>query len=243
MITDRILRLLFPPKCEACLQPLDWYTCEKDTVLCPSCLARLQSERALTCDQCAKRVDECTCMPSLLSRAGCKGFYKLVKYYPNRNDYVQNRLLYTVKKQRAPRIHFFFAHQLAPAVNLCRQTAGEDSLLLTYLPRNPRSERKSGTDQARMLAEALSIETEIPFKSVFSRKRRGGVAQKKLSRKERIDNAQKVFEIAGEIDLKGTTVILVDDIVTTGSSMAAGVRLLRECGAKNIFCLAVAVDQ
>ena len=239
---DRILRLLFPPKCEGCLEPLDWYTCESDTVLCKSCLARFESERAMICDQCNKRMDECGCMPTLLAKTGCKAFYKLVPYYPNRSDLVQNRLLYTIKKQRAPRIHRYLGRKLAPAVQRCREEVGEGELLLTYLPRSRRAERRTGTDQARMLADSISNETGIPVKPLLFRARFGGAVQKKLSRKERISNAQTLFALSEEIELKGVTVILVDDLVTTGASMTAAVRLLKRAGAKGFYCIAVASD-
>ena len=242
MMKDRILRLLFPPKCEGCLQPLDWYTCERDTVLCQACLARLESERALTCDVCAGRMDQCSCMPPLISRAGAKGFYKLVKYYPNRTDYVQNRLLYTMKKQRAPRVHTFLARRLASALQPYQQMSEQKSLLITYLPRDRRTERKYGTDQARMLALALSKESGIPIKQLLSRSRGRREVQKKLSRKARISNAQRLFVLSEETDLRDTVVILVDDLVTTGASMAAGIRELKKAGAKHFVCIAVASD-
>jgi ComF family protein len=181
-------------------------------------------------------------MPALLSRSGCKSFYKLVKYYPNRSDYVQNRLLYTVKRHRAPRIHAFLARQLAPSIEQIIQTQKERPMLITYLPRDPRTVRNHGTDQAKMLAEALSKKTAIPVKPLLARTRVGGLVQKKLSRTERMNNAQKLFTLAEDVDLKGTTVILVDDLVTTGASMTAGIRLLRQAGATHFYCVAIAND-
>lgn len=241
MMTDRILRLLFPPRCTACQSRLDWYTCERSTVLCRGCQAKLESERLLTCDRCAKRIDQCRCMPPLLSRAGCRGLIKLVSYYPNRGDYVQNRLLYTVKRYRAPRVHQFLAEQLFPMLEQHLKTC-EGRVVLTYLPRNRRSLRMNGTDQARMLAMALSKKSGIPMKTLLVRTRGGNRAQKKLSRRERIRNADALFALAGKMSLKGVTVILVDDLVTTGSSMAAAIRILRQTGAKEFFGVSVAVD-
>ena len=126
-------------------------------------------------------------------------------------------------------------------VQKCQQEAGEE-VLLTYLPRSFRAKRKNGTDQALMLARAISKETGIPVMPLLSRVRFGGAVQKKLSRRERIDNAKLLFTLSPKADLKGKTVILIDDLVTTGSSMAAGVRLLRQAGVTRCFGICIAVD-
>ena len=80
------------------------------------------------------------------------------------------------------------------------------------------------------------------MKTLLVRTRGGNRAQKKLSRRERIRNADALFALAGKMSLKGVTVILVDDLVTTGSSMAAAIRILRQTGAKEFFGVSVAVD-
>ena len=64
--------------------------------------------------------------------------------------------------------------------------------------------------------------------------------QKGLGRKARQENAKKSFSLVKNIDLRGRTVILVDDVVTTGSSFADCTRLLISAGAARVICLCVA---
>ena len=76
------------------------------------------------------------------------------------------------------------------------------------------------------------------------RRRRGETRQqKRLRYAERIKNARAAYDTVGGISLRGRTVLLVDDIVTSGAGMAQGVRLLRGAGAQNVICLSIAVDE
>ncbi|WP_459686945.1 ComF family protein [Agathobaculum sp. TL06] len=60
--------------------------------------------------------------------------------------------------------------------------------------------------------------------------RRDAAARKK--------NAERALRVRAGVDLSGKSVILVDDIITTGSTVAAAVKLLREMGAAHVYVLA-----
>ena len=70
----------------------------------------------------------------------------------------------------------------------------------------------------------------------------GGRAQKRLNFQKRLQNAKKSYRICEDADVEGKTVLLVDDIVTSGASMAVGARLLRRAGAAMVVCVALATD-
>ena len=63
--------------------------------------------------------------------------------------------------------------------------------------------------------------------------------QKSLDSAERRKNAD--FYLVNDIDLKGKTVIIIDDIITSGSSMANAAALVRSLGSKDIVAASLAI--
>lgn len=239
--------LLFPPRCVSCGSLLDFGGIGEEgrRALCPACEPLWREERERPCERCRERVDLCKCQTEELILAGCRELRKLVYYDPKRRSTVQNRVIYRIKDGVARRAEEFLAAELAEAV---RQTLGDAGLsdentCIVYLPRSRRAAAMKGTDQGKRLAYALSRETGIAVLPVVRRLKSGKRAQKKLSLAERRKNARLSFGLRYEVDLKEKTVLVVDDIVTTGTSAAAVIRMLRRMGCRSFYCFAVAADQ
>lgn len=244
-MTDRLRALLFPPKCAACRSLLDWYGATEESVaLCEHCRKRWDSERLEVCGQCAKVITECTCMPDALRRSRCQGLRKLVYYRHGTREPVQNRMIYRIKETRDRRAVAFLASSLLPALRelLASDGALEHDAVLTWAPRGRGARLLYGTDQARELARALSALSGVPCKGLLKRRHGRSRVQKTLDAKARRANAAAAFGLTRAARNISDTVILVDDIVTTGESMAACVRLLRMAGARRVMALSVAVD-
>ena len=91
------------------------------------------------------------------------------------------------------------------------------------------------------VSEALAEKLGAPCVRLISRKS-GSSEQKNLSADERDANVKKLFSLSKEgaaASLDGMTVLMVDDLVTTGATAAACVGLLRAAGAE-VFCAALA---
>lgn len=230
--------LLFPPKCAACGSLLDWQDSLSFEALCEECRKRWESEKADTCDICAKRVCECGCMTAAMERAKCDGFRKLVFYRHGTRAHVQNRLIFHVKTNNDRRTPLFFASELLPMLQAL--TEEQTRVVLTYAPRSRAARLEYGTDQACALAKALSTLSGLPCERLIRRSFGKKSAQKELSTKARLQNARDTYRLSRNADVRGKTVVLVDDIVTTGATAAACVRLLRRSGAERVFCLTVA---
>jgi competence protein ComFC len=111
--------------------------------------------------------------------------------------------------------------------------------VISYLPRSAKNKNKDGFDQGRELARTLSRITGIRCVSCFSR-RLFVNEQKKLNSFERNLNMNSAFKLkVKRKNIENKTVILVDDIVTTGAGMAAGTRLLFSGGAYEVIGLCV----
>lgn len=249
-ILNSLRTLLFPPKCAACKTLLPWRDPlsdqETDRALCDGCLKIWKSEQMDTCDVCAKRVYECTCMPLPMLEARCSRFYKLIYYDPGKSTPVQNRVIYHIKRNPDVAVHRFLAKQLAPIVQgyLQEKKRSTDQAIITYLPRSRRSSLKYGTDQAEALAKELSLCLGIEMIPLLKRTHTPLKPQKELLTPiPRLKNAQKMFVRDPDKDCRGKTVFIVDDLVTTGSTMSMGTSILRKMGAADIVCLAVASDE
>jgi ComF family protein len=181
-----------------------------------------------------------------MQKAKCRGFYKLVYYMPAKKTPVQNRLIYTVKQTRDRRTVDFLAKELWCSMKelLKEESIEQEQVILTYIPRSAMAKLQYGTDQAKELARAISRLSGIPMESLIRRKGGRANSQKKLDPIARYKNAKNSFDAAlgCDVDLKGKTVLLIDDIVTTGASMAVGTRLLRKMGAAEVYAFAIASD-
>ena len=239
MSRNLLRRLLFPPKCVACGTLTDWYAV--DCALCPTCAKRWQTAREETCGICGERADRCLCVTEEMRAAKCALFAKLCFYRPAERRQTQNRVVFYVKEHANAEAFAFLARELVPALQRMLDTDPKAAYVLTYLPRTRAARLSIGHDQAERLAQALARETGIPFERLLVRC--GGRAQKDLSRAGRIRNAKESFAMVRGADCNGRTVILIDDIVTTGAGMAAGARLLRRAGARTVMALAVASDE
>ncbi len=244
-IRQIIYDLLFPPRCASCRTLLDWYREDPDTgeTLCRRCQAEWEEAKRTTCEICGKPVPECRCMPILMQEARCRGFCRLVFYSPRQDDAVQNRIIYHIKRRQEIRAPEFLCRELLPALEqILGDKIAAKRLLVTYIPRRRNAKTKYGVDQAELLAKAMAKLTGGEFRRLIRRTRGSTQAQKFLSPEKRLENAKQAF-VAGRMgNCRGRTVLLLDDLVTTGASMERCVRILYQMGAGAVYCASVATD-
>lgn len=113
--------------------------------------------------------------------------------------------------------------------------------LIVPVPIHKSKERLRGFNQAAYLAEKISRFTGIPADSALVQKVRKTKSQKKLTARQRQENLRKAFRV--ERKLTGLKILIVDDVYTTGSTMDAMARCLREKGAKNVYFLTVCIGK
>jgi ComF family protein len=113
---------------------------------------------------------------------------------------------------------------------------GIDAIQPVPLHRVRRRER--GFNQCELLAHALVEDTLCPVWSRLARTRHTA-PQAELPRTRRLTNPAGAFSVTGRVE-PGARVLLLDDVVTTGATMAAAGRTLLEAGAGDVVCLAVA---
>lgn len=212
-----LLEFVFPPICIACDGMLDL----GDKLVCHACRQGLKKvegpvhEGVIDVD----RIDEI--------RSGV--------YY----DEKMQTLIHHFKYQRALSLADTFADILAEIV--LTHSRWRESDLLIPVPLHKIKLRERSFNQSEEVAKALSHKTSIPcMKNVLIR-RVNTLSQTQMSdARARIENMKDVFEVRDAAAVRGKSVILVDDLITTGSTANACAGVLKENGASIVFVLTVA---
>ena len=236
-------RLVFPPHCSACRRLLPFDGAGGEVFICRNCRGTLEAEKLKTCRDCGASFVDCRCMPELLADAGCRGLVKLAAYDPGELRGMMNRLINNCKRYKSPELSAFLAGQLCFGIeNILRELdVSRDSVVVTYCPRSRRRVREYGFDQAELLAEAVAHIGGYEMATLLARsKRHSAKSQKQLGFEARAINATHSFTLTGERDLHGKTVVLVDDVVTSGATMATCVSMLMGAEVEGVVCVAIA---
>jgi ComF family protein len=106
------------------------------------------------------------------------------------------------------------------------------------VPMHPRKLRRRGYNQAELLARRFARVSGLPLLARGLRKVRENEAQSTLQREARTANVRRVFAAAAPVAAK--SIILIDDICTTGATLRACAKALRDEGATRVVALTVA---
>ena len=99
-----------------------------------------------------------------------------------------------------------------------------------------------GYNQAELLAGELSRRTGLPLVHALRRTRNTG-HQARLARKERLENLKGAFSLADSTPCKNRSILLVDDVMTTGSTLASASEILQAAGVAEVYVIIAARRQ
>ncbi len=219
-----LLDLLYPPKCAFCREILEKGS---EEALCSDCRKAWEKEKAEKCRICGRKHSACVCDQRRMGWTVAS--FHLIGY-TNRSA-VGSRLVLVNKDRHLEKVSDFLASELADAM---KNAVERERMLVTYCPRKDASRRNVGYDHAEMLARSLAAKLNLPFEPLILRQ--GGDSQKGLSYLERRKNAEKAyaFDPSKANVMLGKTVIVVDDVSTTGATLDRCAVLLRKSGAAAI---------
>ena len=230
-ISDRVLFALSVPKCVCCKEPLDY----GQKAFCPECSAKFEEIKSRNCSRCAKKLCECSCSNEYLEGHFIRRVIKSFRYIIRDEINPANALVFSLKKDNRRDVLQLAAREMADAIRC--SVKNPEEYIFTNIPRRKSEIISKGYDQAAVLAEAVA--KEIGAEYILFLKSKSKSAQKSLEHEERLKNAD--FSIIKDTDLTGRSVIIVDDVITTGASMGTAASLIRSLGAKNIVGAALGI--
>jgi len=219
------------PKCVCCRKALSF----NDNALCASCRIVYENSKKRDCGTCFKPIVQCHCAPSYLNTHFVHELYKVTRYIKRQVENPSNALVYSLKEDYRGDTVSFMASELSDSLS-CFQN--QKDIIVTNVPRRKRGIQKYGYDHAALLAKETAKQLHLPYLATMKSKAK--TAQKNLRGIERKINAD--FSLKSNINLDGKRVILIDDIVTTGSSMGSAAMCLKGAKASKVIgaCFAIA---
>jgi len=222
--------MVFPPVCPFC--SLEFQPAGFTPELCPNCVARLVLDNVVFCPRCGNR------RPAGAGAAPdcprCRGQRLPV-------DAVVPLGLYQAEMRRAVvRMKQLREQALAAAVGgLMAQRLGPGLAarspdLATAVPKHWLRRLRLGTNSAEILMESLAERLGLPACGDLLRCRRKTKKQGMLAVGERALNVRGAFHVAAGYDLRGTHVLLIDDILTSGATASEVARVLKKAGAVRV---------
>jgi ComF family protein len=112
---------------------------------------------------------------------------------------------------------------------------------LVPVPLHPKKELERGYNQSQVIAEGLSSVTGIPIASELLHRKTYTESQTQRNRFERWENMEFVFDLSDNAeDFEGCSFVLVDDVLTTGSTLEACSRMLLSIPGSRVYAVTVA---
>ena len=109
-----------------------------------------------------------------------------------------------------------------------------------WVPVSKKRRRSRGYDQAELLARKVAAALSLPMCAALQKHAERGPQSQLKDAALRQANASGAFSVRPGAEVSGKTLLLIDDIVTTGATLSECCRMLRQAGAKHIFCAAFA---
>ncbi|MFH1866822.1 MAG: ComF family protein [Patescibacteria group bacterium] len=227
------LDALFPCFCLACKQDGRGWCCDK-------CWLDLTFSRSLYCPDCAK--------PSILGKFcdTCQSGHFLTGLWVSQ-PYSQptvRAIIHGLKYQGITEV----APRLADILTITLQTFALPPAwhptprwewILTPVPLTAKRQRIRGFNQAELIAKLVSKQVNLPL-DYYLRRTTFRKAQVDLKNNQRRDNVVGAFKLKPEAELSGKTIILVDDVYTSGSTMEECAKILKTAGTHEVWGLVVA---
>ncbi len=126
----------------------------------------------------------------------------------------------------------YFAYEMSKVI---KQTYGNVSFdIIAYVPTTKKQKNSRGYNQCELLANKIANIISVRVEHNALKKIIDNQTQHTLSREERVQNVRNVY--ACECDLSGKTVLLIDDIKSSGATLNECAKQLLLAGADSVYC-------
>ena len=235
-----ILELVFPRECPICEADSDdapsLYSGLTNTPFCKSCRLELLEAAGPSCARCAMPIGPFAdpagpCRECVKHRFGFQGAFALGPYSGAIRD-----LILEMKHANGAWIAPWLAALLAEARPSLRELALKSpEMLVMPIPLHWKREWSRGYNQSDELARGLARSLGLKHASALKRVQSGGILPG-MGRTQRAKALQNAFRLKrfAKSRIEGRTILLVDDVLTTGATAGSAARTLKRAGAARV---------
>ena len=223
---DGFLNLFFPPHCVGCSRAGAW--------LCTSCLTKIEYVQPPLCPACGRALRRESLCPSCRSEPLPIDGIRAAAYFEG-----PLRKAIHAFKYKGLRV---LAAQLGQILTTCWSDHPLPADVIVPVPLHPSRARRRGYNQSALLARELARRTGHPMVEDCLCRTKDTRPQVGLNTGERRDNVVGAFRCVDD-RLSGLKVLLIDDVCTTGATLAACAIALRHAGAMEVWALTLARER
>lgn len=213
-IIEKIINLVAPHRCIICGIPGE--------LICSACRTMYLEAVPSRCYRCHKLTRQSSVCVSCRSSVKLAHVWVAVEY-----EGVSKELLHKLKFERAKAGSEAIAEILSEIL-----PALPPEVIITHVPTAGNRVRQRGYDQSRLIAGNISVRRKWRRQTLIIRK--GSSRQVGASRKERFKHLEKALAIKKNVDIRGKHILLIDDVTTTGATIEAAAKVLKDAGAKTV---------
>ena len=228
-----LVSLFYPALCAICSEPI-----EAPRYLCAACAQKAPRIKPPFCATCSEPF--AGAITEAFSCANCAHrvlhFASAVAAYRSRG--VVRKIMHNFK----------YGHQIQlrhPVADWLMETLDDPRLqgrrfdIVVPVPLHPARKRERGFNQAELLAEILSARAGLAMHAALERIRYT-TTQTAFDRAERMENLRDAFRLRKKAHVRGLRVLLIDDVLTTGSTLSECARVLTAGGAISVHAATAA---
>lgn len=112
--------------------------------------------------------------------------------------------------------------------------------MISWIPLSKKRLHKRGYNQSELIGRDIAKRVGLPCGAVLKKTKDNKAQSTMRDFKQRSKNVVGAYSLADGIDVSGKCILLVDDVVTTGSTLSEAARVLKRAGAATVYCATLA---
>lgn len=233
-IARGLRELVFPSVCIHCHSLIE----RLDEHFCTACIQALTDDPHTVCPRCSSSVGEFADTTNGCPKCRGEHFHFTSSFRLGPYDGVLRDVILKLKSSTGEGLAECLGQLWASVAE--KQMRAASAQVVIPVPLHWIRRWHRGFNQSRALAESIATKLGIPCKPRLLRRVRHTPHQTGLNAQERRANLRDAFKANAAADFKGKTVLLVDDVLTTGSTASEAARVLSGAGAANVVVAVLA---
>lgn len=221
---ERLLDLIFPRFCVGCRQ--------EGSYLCPTCRRQIIQIKTTTCLKC-QRINEKGICPKCRKDLP---FNRIIVFGYHR-DPILKEAIHQLKYEGITELSQILAELL---ISQLKDISFPLNSLLVPIPLHRARRQNRGYNQSELITKIITDRLKLPLDTKLIKRIKSTQPQINLKHEARLANMAGAFQVNSHLGLSKHTIILFDDVVTTGSTAAECAKTLRQAGAKKIWLITLA---